>query len=84
MTLLEVLAMLGFGFTLVGKMGLWYKKTWGWALSSLGAAAWLAWGVMIAFTQPGSGGWILLGNDITFLVVSIIGWFIWKKEEKGS
>ena len=82
MTLLEVLAVCGFGFSVIGRTGLWYKKTWGWAVGSLGALAWLLWGLGIAFSQPGSGGWILLGNDVTFLIVSIIGWFIWKRDEK--
>ena len=84
MTPQEILAICGFGFSVIGRMGLWYKKTWGWAVCAVGALAWLIWGVTIAFTQPGSGGWILLGNDITFLMVSIIGWLIWKKEEKEN
>ena len=83
-TVPEILALCGFTFSLVGRMGLWYKKTWGWAVGSLGALAWLVWGGMIAFTQPGNGGWILLGNDVTFLAVNIIGWFIWKRDEKQT
>lgn len=78
----EILAGLGFFFSVVGRIGLWYKKTWGWAVGTLGALSWLGWGLLIAFTKPGSGGWILLGNDVTFLVIGIVGWCIWSKEDK--
>ncbi len=84
MTINEILASAGFLFSIVGKMGLWYKKTWGWGVGNLGGLAWLAWGVSIALTQPGSGGWILLGNDLAFLIVGIVGWIIWRKEDKEN
>lgn len=84
MTVGEILAAAGFFFSVVGRMGLWYKKTWGWAVGTLGAVAWLSWGLLIAFNQPGSGGWILLGNDTVFLIVGVVGWMIWRKDEKGN
>lgn len=84
MTVGEILATAGFLFSVVGRMGLWYKKTWGWAVGTLGAVAWLSWGLLIAFNQPGSGGWILLGNDTVFLIVGVVGWMIWRKAERGN
>ena len=80
----EILAVCGFLFSVIGRVGLWYKKTWGWAIGTLGAVAWLAWGVLIALNQPGSGGWILLGNDSVFLALGLIGWWIWAKEDRNE
>jgi hypothetical protein len=82
MTLLEIFAVLGFTISVSATIGFWYKKTWAWLLSSAGALMWLVWGVMIALEKPGSGGWILLANDSTFLVISVIGWFIWRRDDR--
>ena len=84
MTILEFLAIAGFIISVSGTIGLWFKKTWGWAINSCGALAWLIWGVMIALEKPGSGGWILLANDITFLVISIAGWFMWRRDDRAK
>jgi hypothetical protein len=81
MTTLELLAIAGFLISVTGTVGLWFKKTWAWALGSCGALAWLTWGVMIALEKPGSGGWILLANDSTFLIINLVGWYIWRRED---
>ncbi|KKM95828.1 hypothetical protein LCGC14_1184230 [marine sediment metagenome] len=82
MTTLELLAIAGFTISVSGTIGLWFKKTWAWALGSCGALAWLIWGAMIALEKPGSGGWILLANDSTFLIINIVGWFIWRRDDR--
>lgn len=84
MTSIELLAAGGFLFSLVNKIGLWHKRTWAWPAGVMSSCCWLTWGLLVAFVQPGSGGWIVLGNNMTFLIMGLIGWWIWAKDDQGT
>ena len=84
MTLLETLALVAFLTAVLSRVGLWYKKVWGWIAGTISAVVFLVWSAVVGLTQPGVGGWILFANDIVFIIMGIIGWWIWRRDERAD